>query len=537
MNLSSSQRGQADDIAALRHRLRTPLNHIVGYSEMLLEEFGSSGSDEVTLQLRAVYDLAQSLVLTIQETLSPQGRNAEDGDVLQFRTDVTAALTKLGRLAGEIVALVPAQHVLDALRIAGAAAELLDFAHTESYAQDANPQSRAPSVPSVAVEAKASILIVDDDEANRDILYRQLVRIGYSVSAAKGGEEALSTLGSEHFDIVLVDYMMPGMDGLAVLEALKSSPATRDIPVLMISALDDLTGVSRCIEHGADDYLFKPFERVLLSARISAALERSRLRAQERQRTSELEYMSQELQRSNEELKRFAYAASHDLQAPLRTITTHLQLLERHIGGQLPEEDIDLLRYPVDAALRMSHLIKDLLVYSQVSTEERVVTPVSCEETLSSTLADIASLVAENAATVTHDPLPTVMADAVQIRQLFSNLVVNGIKYRRDDLPPCIRIAARRESHGWHFAVTDNGVGIPPEHLDDIFNLFKRLHGAERPGTGLGLSICKRIVERLGGRIWVRSEVGSGSTFHFTIPDETPAAKLVAPKPEAQQTA
>jgi light-regulated signal transduction histidine kinase (bacteriophytochrome) len=315
--------------------------------------------------------------------------------------------------------------------------------------------------------------------------------------------------------------MMPDMDGLDVLEAIKNNPDTRDIPVIMISALDELSGVTRCIQRGADDYLFKGIEPVLLGARISAALERTRLRAQELERTNELERISQELQRSNEDLKRFAYAASHDLQAPLRTITTHLQLLERRVGNRLDPADLELLRFPAQAAVRMSQLIKDLLIYSQVSTEDRDIGPVSCNDVLTNTLEDLASAITESCATVTHDPLPTVMADPVQLRQLLLNLIGNAIKYR-NERPPRIHVSARHEFASWHFTVSDNGVGIPTRHLNDVFNLFKRLHGHDVPGTGLGLSICKRIMEQLGGRIWAESEEGYGSVFHFTIPDANP---------------
>jgi light-regulated signal transduction histidine kinase (bacteriophytochrome) len=315
----------------------------------------------------------------------------------------------------------------------------------------------------------------------------------------------------------MVDYMMPGMDGLEVLRTIKQNPATEHLPVIIISALDDLSGVMRCIEHGAEDYLFKPFEPVLLSARIRAALERTRLRALERERTNELERISEELRRSNDDLNCFAYAASHDLQSPLRTIATHLQLLERRVGKKLAADELDLMRFPVEAAQRMSQLIKDLLTFSQVTTETHELEPVSCEKILNRTLADLKASIEESNATITHDPLPVVMADDSLLQQLLLNLIGNSIKYRRDE-PPRIHLAAICREGVWEFAVSDNGLGIPAEHLRSVFNLFKRLHGHERPGTGLGLSICKRIVERIGGQILVESQEGVGSTFHFTIP-------------------
>jgi signal transduction histidine kinase len=423
---------------------------------------------------------------------------------------------------GAILESGPRELMPDVLRIANGVAELLDFTE-EEVVVSRHVALRLKSDPTpVRARMRASVLAVDDDETNRDILSRQLQRLGFDVTTSQSGSEALDLLERSRFDIALVDFMMPEMDGLDVLEAIKGNPDISNIPVIIISALDDLSGVSRCIQRGADDYLFKPFEPVLLSARISAALERTRLREQERERTKELEQMSQELQRSNEDLKRFACAASHDLQAPLRTITTHLQLLERRVGKRMESADLELLRFPVQAAMRMSQLIKDLLIYSQVSTENREIGLVSCNDVLASTLEDLGSAIAESHATVTHDPLPTVLADPVQLRQLLLNLIGNAIKYR-GERPPCIHVGARREFACWHFTVSDNGVGIPPQYLSEVFNLFKRLHGHDVPGTGLGLSICKRIMERLGGRIWVESKEGQGSVFHFTIPHEDPS--------------
>ncbi len=509
-------------VAELRHRLRTPLNHILGYSEMLLEDAGIDASSDFNGRLRAIHATAQELLLSLQHSLSPAGQHPTSADIDRFRADIAAPVRKIAETIGAALPIAPEESLADVLRIASAIAELLDFARGQTKEALHSTRLRPGVISGTVLENKASVLVIDDDEANRDILSRQLQRLGFTVATANDGPQGLARLPAETFDIVLVDFMMPDMDGLDVLEAIKQDPATRDIPVLMISALDELSGVTRCIERGADDYLFKPFDPVLLGARISAALERTRLRQRERERAKELELISQKLQRSNEDLKRFAYAASHDLQAPLRTITTHLQLLERHVGPQLSSDDSELIRFPVAAAMRMTQLIRDLLTYSQVSTEERFVSSVSSEEILARTLDDLASAIADSHAVITHDPLPKLVADAVQLRQLFLNLIGNAIKYRRDD-PPRIHVGALREYAGWHFTVSDNGVGIPSEHIDDVFKLFKRLHGYERPGTGLGLAICKRIVERVGGRIWVESQAGSGSTFHFTIPDEQPS--------------
>ena len=312
--------------------------------------------------------------------------------------------------------------------------------------------------------------------------------------------------------------IMPEMSGLDLLEAIKADSSVHNVPVVMVSALDDLSDVSKCIECGAQDYLFKPFDPILLQSRIEAALERTKLLARERERTEILEQMSRELRRSNEELRSFAYAASHDLQSPLRTIATHLQLLDRRLGDRLSPDNSKLLGFAVDAAKRMSQLINDLLAYSQASTQETDLRPVSCEEVMEWTRSDLAAQIAELHAEITCGALPVVMADLVQLRQLFLNLIGNALKYRKEDVAPKVHVSAAYENGSWHFQVADNGVGIDAAYFKEVFKMFRRLHGQERPGTGLGLAICDRIVQRLHGSIWVESEPNVGSTFHFTIP-------------------
>jgi two-component system, sensor histidine kinase and response regulator len=515
MTDSEDQRPSREFITELRHQLRTPLNHIIGYSEMLLEDEGSL-PEPIASKLRFIDSEARSLLSLLHNMLVSSASGVTLADIDIFRREMLPQVQNIARIVGSTVETADEKIILDLLRIATATAELLDFGQKEGG--DFSPgKTRLGLVAQRPFELKGSVLIVDDDQVNRDILARQLQRLGFTVVAAATGSEALLSLRQSKFDVALVDLMMPVMDGLELLELMKTNEATSSIPVIMMSALDDLDGVSRCMERGAEDYLFKPFEPVLLSARISAALERTRLRARERERTAELEHISQELRQSNEDLKQFAYAASHDLQTPLRTIITHLQLLGRRLGNRLSADDRELLSYPVEAAMRMSQLIKDLLTYSQVSVQESKLSPVCCEEVLNSTLADLQSQIAEAQATVTHTALPTIMADAVELRQLFSNLISNAIKYR-SEAPPRIHIGAQEESGQWHFTISDNGLGISPEYKEDIFKLFRRLHGQERPGTGLGLAICKRIMERLGGHIWVESELGKGSVFHFTIP-------------------
>ena len=239
---------------------------------------------------------------------------------------------------------------------------------------------------------------------------------------------------------------------------------------------------------------------------------------QQKKAATELVRHSELLERINAELQSFTYAASHDLREPLRTITAFTQLVQAHSGSQLDRKSAECLQFIVAAADRMGLLIDALLDYSRAGEiTNKPLRAVRMEEALAKTLSNLNGSVAANQAVVTHDPLPAIMGDETHIEQLLQNLVGNAIKYRRQDVPR-IHIAARESGKEWLFAVSDNGQGIPPEYQTQIFELFKRLHGQQYPGTGIGLSTCKRLVERYGGRIWVESAVGKGSTFFFTLP-------------------
>ena len=226
-----------------------------------------------------------------------------------------------------------------------------------------------------------------------------------------------------------------------------------------------------------------------------------------------------ELERSNADLQEFAYVASHDLSEPLRMVSSYTQLLARRYGDQLDSDAHEFIGFAVDGVNRMQRLIDDLLAYSRAGTQEYRIGPVDCEDLVRDTLAGMQTTISEAGATVTVEDLPTVRGDEGQLRQLFQNLIGNGIKFRADD-PPQVRVSAEREGSAWRFGVEDNGIGIDPRHAERIFSVFKRLHTREKyPGSGVGLSICKRIVERHQGRIWVEQSVLGGSRFCFTIPD------------------
>jgi PAS domain S-box-containing protein len=228
----------------------------------------------------------------------------------------------------------------------------------------------------------------------------------------------------------------------------------------------------------------------------------------------------EELRRSNQELERFAYVASHDLQEPLRTITSFVQLLARRYQGRLDPEADEFIAYIVDGAGRMKQLIQDLLAYSRVETGSGRVRRVSLEALFRDVLASLRTGLDEAGATVTHGPLPEVMGDELQLEQLLQNLVANAVKFR-GAAPPRIHLEAEQLPGAWRISVRDNGIGIAPQYFDRIFVIFQRLHNrAEYGGTGIGLALCKKIVERHGGRIWVESRPGEGATFFFTLPEK-----------------
>jgi signal transduction histidine kinase len=248
-----------------------------------------------------------------------------------------------------------------------------------------------------------------------------------------------------------------------------------------------------------------------------------------------------ELKRSNEELEQFAYVASHDLQEPLRMVTNYLQLLENRYKTQLDPKAQDFIGIAVDGAVRMHQLIGDLLTYSRVGTAAKPLVPTNANDVLKNSLLNLKVALDESAARVTIDPLPTVMGDPVQLTQLFQNLIGNALKFRSEKVPEIHifakpdgascpvpppggtssvepKTASTESSTEWQFSIQDNGIGIPAKDFDRIFLIFQRLHTREKyPGTGIGLALCKKIVERHGGRIWVESEPGQGTTFHFTL--------------------
>jgi light-regulated signal transduction histidine kinase (bacteriophytochrome) len=239
---------------------------------------------------------------------------------------------------------------------------------------------------------------------------------------------------------------------------------------------------------------------------------------------AQLQLANQALRQSNDDLEQFAYAASHDLQEPLRMVSIYSQLLKEEYGNELDGQALSYIEFAVNGATRMSNLLRALLAYSRVANAApQALEKADARSAVSAALMNLATTIESSGARIDVSDLPMVRIPEIHLVQLFQNLIGNGLKYSKEEYPPGerpqIRIAAtRRPDNSWLFSVGDNGIGIESEYLTQIFGIFKRLHGAGFEGTGIGLALCQKIVERAGGRIWAESEPGAGSTFFFTLP-------------------
>jgi signal transduction histidine kinase len=401
--------------------------------------------------------------------------------------------------------------------------------------------------------APINILIVDDEPKNLTVLESVLNDPSYRIVRAGSADEALLALIDREFALLVLDIQMPGMTGFELAQMIKTRKKTAHVPIIFLTAYyNEDAHVLEGYDTGAVDYLHKPVNPAVLRSKVSVFADlfrksrevvaansvlsdeverRRRVEEQLRQlnqtledrvaeRTKELRQHAARLRRANEALEEFAYAASHDLQEPLRNIAIYAELFTKRYGANLNEEACRFLGIINEGAQRMRQLINGLLEYARADHLDEV-TPVSDgEDVLGQVLSNLKQLVEESNAAITHDTLPSVPIKAVHLEQLFQNLIGNALKYKRDGEPARVHVSASQRDREWDFSITDNGLGIEKQYQGKVFDLFKRLHSArgEHAGAGMGLAICQRIVERYGGRIWVDSDVDRGATFHFTIP-------------------
>jgi light-regulated signal transduction histidine kinase (bacteriophytochrome) len=289
-----------------------------------------------------------------------------------------------------------------------------------------------------------------------------------------------------------------------VCQRLKQNPITSTIIVLHLTASQiQAEDMVRGLNSGADSYLSEPIDPAVLVATIRALM---------RARQAE-----EALRRSNDELQHFAYMVSHELNEPLRMITSYTQLLAKKYGGQMDKSADEYMEQTVTAAKRMHSFVQDVLNFSRATTADRNFGPVSMDAVLATALYELQLPIAESNTRITNDPLPTVFGNEMRLVRVFANLIGNAIKYRGEE-PPAIHIGVEERDDYWRFSFRDNGIGIEEQYWDSIFQVFKRLHGKDVAGSGIGLALCKRVIENHGGAIWLESQPGMGTTFFFTIP-------------------
>jgi PAS domain S-box-containing protein len=404
--------------------------------------------------------------------------------------DVDAAMSDQNRIELELL------EELERLRARVAYLEQAENAHRRA---DAELQDTLVFLEGIVDTAHEGLLVLDSE-----LRVKRANRSFYQVFEAKQEEtenQFIYELGNGQWNI-------PKLRGL-LENLLKENTEVRDFEVQ--HSFQDI-GQKTMLVNARQ--LFHPDRNInMILVAINDITER-------KQAEESMEQYARELTRSNEELEQFAYVASHDLQEPLRMVTSYLQLLERRYKYRLDPDADKFIDYAVDGAARMKTLITDLLAFSRVGSSNNGFTRTDANAVLARVLTNLRPLIEETRAEIISDELPMLMADGGQLVQVFQNLLHNGIKFR-GEREPIVTIRCEQKDGNWVFSVKDNGIGIEPQYLDRVFLLFRRLHGLrEYPGTGIGLAICRKIIERHGGRIWVESTPGEGSTFYFTIPIE-----------------
>ncbi|HXP49107.1 MAG TPA: response regulator, partial [Bacteroidia bacterium] len=350
------------------------------------------------------------------------------------------------------------------------------------------------------------ILLVDDRKEDILSLEVTLANANYQFDKATSGREALRILLKEHeFALILIDVQMPLLDGFETAQLIRESDKLKHIPIIFLTANNDRpNNIFKGYQAGAVDFMIKPLVPEIIRAKVAVFAElykkNKELLIQQQNLlivNRELEHRSEELARSNKNLEKFAYVASHDMQEPLRTIISYIELIEKRFGSSVDADMKKYMEYVVGAGYRMRELITGLLEYSRADKEEMPFQDVNGNDVLKAVLANLNGSIEDNHATVQCETLPTVKASYMQMVQLFQNLISNGIKFKRDSSPN-IKVTYKK-IEGYHlFSINDNGIGIEPEYKDKIFEIFKRLHPiGEYIGVGIGLAIVKRLLSAI----------------------------------------
>jgi len=366
---------------------------------------------------------------------------------------------------------------------------------------------------------KADILVIDDTPENLRLLMGILTKQGYKIRPITSGKNALEVARREPPDLILLDILMPDMDGYSVCQQLQADENLKDIPVIFISALNETFDKVKGFAVGGVDYISKPFQIEEVLARVENQLRIQSLQKQLKEKNYLLEKLNQNLINSNRELKQFAHIVSHDLQQPLQCIIGYTQLLEYQQQDLLNQEGKLLINKILNSGRWMQKLISNLLDYASLENQGKNFTTIDCNQVLNQVLNNLQVKINERGANIIYGSLPTVMGNETLLIQLLQNLLDNALKFARPEVPLEIKITVAENEEEWLFGVHDNGVGIDPENFEGIFQIFQRFNkDKNKSGNGIGLATCKKIVELHGGKIWVESHLGLGTVFYLTIP-------------------
>ncbi len=367
-----------------------------------------------------------------------------------------------------------------------------------------------------------TLLVVDDDRMQRMILSRCLSQQGHTVEAVENGAQALSRLLDQKFDAVLLDVKMPEMDGFEVLERIMNHQTLKQIPVIMVSGVEEMGGVVACIEMGAADYLYKPFDPSLLRARIQNCLEKKRSHDQEISLRAQLQDKYNQLSELEKLRDSLTSMIVHDLRTPLTSLLTGLQTVE--MVGELNDDQKEIFQLSIDGGEQLLSMINDLLDVSKMEDGSMTLDrqPVEIPELVSGALRQVAPLAQEKRIALTTQlapDLPSLALDENKLTRTIVNLLGNALKFTPVD--GAVTVTAKHENDECVLSVRDNGEGIPREAFERVFEKFGQVEtrkAGRKMSTGLGLTFCKLVVEAHDGRIWVESEIGQGSTFSFALP-------------------
>ena len=474
----------------LLHDLRTPVHQIVGYVEMLQEDAVDAKNETLANDLGKVKKAAAQL----QKMLEERFVATRDG-------------------AAPVVASQPVDVAVVDVAVKAVQSAPVVAANRASADDDKSLSSGAE---------RGLLLVVDDNETNRDVLSKRLQMQGYAVETAPDGPMALAAVQARVFDLVLLDIMMPDMDGYEVLRRLKAEDNTHDLPVIMISAIGDLDSVVRCIELGAEDYLPKPFNPTLLKARIGACLEKKRGHDREMRLFAQLQENYQRLQEMEKMRDDLTNMIVHDLRTPLSSLMAGLQTIPM-LGEMSPEQ-----KECCDIALRggfsLLDMINDLLDISKLEggAPDLDIETLEVPELFESALQQVQSAARQRDIEWQREfafDVPTLQGDESKLRRTLVNLLGNAIKFSHPGKPVCI--GAQGGENELQLWVRDYGEGIPRDAFERIFEKFGQVEdrkAGRAMSTGLGLALCKMVVEAHQGRIWVESELGQGSTFYIALP-------------------